>query len=84
MSEPIPPDHEPPSGPGKEFYAKHFARLTEIAQREYALERKAAEELAYDVLVAFMPRAGHISNPTQWLDASIRGAGKLLRGERPR
>ncbi|MEA2465374.1 MAG: hypothetical protein QOJ98_3121, partial [Acidobacteriota bacterium] len=62
-----------------------FDRLTEIAVREHALERDAAEDLAHDILFGFMSRAGRIPNPTQWLDASMRQAGKHIRrtaGER--
>jgi hypothetical protein len=79
MDDELPPGDEPPDGPGEEFYAQQFDRLTEMAVREYALDRDAAEELAGEVLIAFIPRAGRIANPTQWLDATMRGAGKKLR-----
>ena len=79
MNDELPPGDEPPQGPGEEFYAEQFDRLTELAIREYALGRAAARELACDVLIAFIPRAGRIQNPTQWLDATMRGAGKKLR-----
>jgi hypothetical protein len=85
MNDELPPGEEPPKGPGEEFYAEQFDRLTEIAVREHALERDAAEELARDILLGFMTRAGRVPNPTQWLDASMRWAGKHLRrtgGER--
>ena len=79
MDDELPPGDEPPNGHDEEFYAQQFDRLTEVAVREYALDRDAAEELAHEVLIAFIPRAHRIQNPTQWLDATMRGAGKKLR-----
>jgi hypothetical protein len=80
MKEPLPPGDEPPNGHDGEDYGRHFERLTEIAVREYGLERAAAEELAHDILLGFLRQAGRVAEPAQWLDATMHAAGKKMRG----
>lgn len=77
MSDPILPGDKPPRRRDRKVsYADHFPRMVNIGVAEGGLERAEAEQLAHEILLGFLVKAGKVADHAMWLDAAMRRASK--------